>query len=86
MGDITVDVKDGILTLKGEKKSLTEKSGETWYFSERQFGSFSRAFRLPQDAESAKVSAALKDGVLTVHIPKKTPENAPSTRVKIQAS
>jgi len=69
-GDIDVTVTDGYVTVKGEKKVNREEKGETWYFSERQYGSFSRSFRLPDDADAAKVAAELKDGVLTVSVPK----------------
>lgn len=71
--DIHLSVQDGVATVKGEKKSSREEKGETWYFSEREFGAFSRSFRLPPDADAAKVRADLKDGVLTVTVPKKAP-------------
>ncbi len=81
--DIDVSVNDGVVTVKGEKKSTREEKGETWYFSERQYGSFSRSFRLPPDADAGKVSADLKDGVLTVNITKKGPEAPESQKVTI---
>ena len=58
--DIELTVDDGVVTVKGEKKTSREEKGETWYFSERQYGSFSRSFRLPPDADDAGVSADLK--------------------------
>ena len=76
-GDIQVTADDGVVTVRGEKKSSREESGEDWYFSERQFGSFSRSFRLPADADEAAVKAELKDGVLTVVVPQKSPAAAP---------
>lgn len=69
--DIDVTVDDGVVTVKGEKKTSREEKGETWYFSERQFGAFSRSFRLPADADEAGVKADLKGGVLTVSVKKK---------------
>ena len=66
--------------LKGEKKSSREEKGETWHFSERQYGSFSRSFSLPDDADGAKVKAELKDGVLTVTLPRKAPDKAKSAK------
>ena len=77
--DIEVSVHDGVLTVKGEKTSSREKTGETWYFSERQYGAFSRSFRLPPDADAGKVGADLKDGVLTITVAKSAPE-APAAR------
>ena len=68
--DIDLSVDDGVVTIRGEKKTSTEKKGDTWYFSERQYGAFRRSFRLPTDADGAKARASMKDGVLHVSIPK----------------
>ena len=81
--DIDISVDDGVVTAKGEKRTSREEKGETWYFSERQFGSFSRSFRLPGDAVQDKVSADLKDGVLTIAVPKRGPEAASARKVAI---
>ncbi len=66
--DISVEVHDGRLTIAGEKRSSQEKKGKNFYFSERTYGSFHRAFRLPEDADCEKVLASHKDGVLTVKV------------------
>lgn len=71
--DIDITVDEGIVTVKGEKKTSREEKGETWYFSERQYGAFSRSFRLPADADPAGVAADLKDGVLTLVVPRLDP-------------
>lgn len=82
--DISVTVKDGVVTIKGEKRSSSERQGETWYFTERQYGSFSRAFRLPADADDSAIRAALGEGVLTITLPKRAPEaGGAETRVPI---
>jgi HSP20 family protein len=78
--DIELTVEGGVVTVKGEKQSAREEKGETWYFSEREFGSFSRSFRLPPDAEESGVGADLKDGVLTVTVPKKTAKASAGVR------
>ncbi|WP_298938489.1 Hsp20 family protein [uncultured Ruegeria sp.] len=54
------------------------------FFSERQYGSFSRSFRLPPDAEGDKVDAQIKDGVLTITIPKTKPKKSDTTKVEIR--
>lgn len=82
--DIELNVENGVVSVNGEKKTEREEKGATWYFSERQYGSFSRSFRLPPDADEEKVSADLKDGVLTVTVPKSKPEAASSKKVKIR--
>lgn len=81
--DIEITVNDGMVTVKGEKREAREEKGETWYFSERQFGSFSRSFRLPADADQGAVSADLKDGVLTLSVARAAPEAARARKVPI---
>ena len=83
--DITLSAHDGLVTLKGENKTEKEEIGKTWYFSERQYAAFSRTFRLPPEADEDKVSADLKDGVLTIRVPKKLAEEPVDRRVKINA-
>ena len=80
--DVTLAVHNGYVTLKGEKREHSEQKGEDWYFSERSFGTFSRSFRLPSDADGDAAEANLKDGVLTIDVPKVKSE-AKSKSVKI---
>lgn len=84
--DMELTVHDGVVTVQGEKKSEHEEKGDTWYFSERQYGSFSRSFRLPPDADETKVNADLKDGVLTVTVPKTEPKESGAKKVEIKKS
>ncbi|MDV7141650.1 Hsp20/alpha crystallin family protein [Tropicimonas sp. TH_r6] len=82
--DVHLSVDEGVVTLTGEKKTEREEKGETWFFSERQYGAFSRSFRLPPDADGEKVDAVLHDGVLTIQIARRSPEDEPSRRVSIR--
>jgi HSP20 family protein len=68
--DIDLTVEEGVVTVRGEKKTSTEKSGDTWFFSERQYGAFRRSFQLPADADGDGVKAEMKDGVLYISVPK----------------
>ena len=68
--DIVIDVKDGVLTLKGERSSDNEIKEENYYCRERTFGKFERVFRLPSDVDPEKISADYKDGILKIDIPK----------------
>jgi HSP20 family protein len=61
--DIEITVHDGVVGVSGKKMSEREEKGDTYFFSERSYGSFSRSFRLPPDADADAVSAGLKDGV-----------------------
>lgn len=81
--DVEVSVHDGTVTVKGEKRSTREETGETWFFSERQYGAFSRSFRLPPDADEDAISADLTDGVLTLTVSKRAPEATKAKTVKI---
>jgi HSP20 family protein len=78
--DVELTLDDGVLTLKGEKKTQTEEKGETWFFSERQYGAFQRSFRLPPDADPAAVGASMKGGVLTVSVGKRKAGDAGGAR------
>lgn len=85
--DIELSVKNGTLIIRGEKKTETEKKGDTWYFSERQYGAFSRTFQLPEDADSGKASASMKDGVLKITVPRVAKEqNDKTQRISISKS
>ncbi len=70
IGDIKVEVTDGLLTLKGERKREEKVEKEGYYREERHYGSFERSFRLPEHAEAEKITAELKKGVLDITIPK----------------
>lgn len=85
--DVELSVEDGVVTIRGEKNTEEEKKGDTWYFSERQYGAFRRSFRLPEDADSQGVSADMKDGVLTVRVPKLAkPEADKARKIEIAKS
>jgi HSP20 family protein len=69
--DVSVTLANGVLTIKGEKKHEKEEKGENYYLSERSFGSFERAIRLPDTVDEAKVEAKFDKGVLKVTAAKK---------------
>jgi HSP20 family protein len=81
--DIDLMVEEGVVTIRGEKRTEEEKKGDTWFFSERQYGAFRRSFRLPADADGAKVEAHMKDGVLQITVPKLSTQAAETAR-KVQ--
>ena len=81
--DIDISVHDGVVTVRGEKPHEREEKGDTWFFSERQYGAFSRTFRLPADADGDSVSASLKDGVLSLSVPKRGPDESAARKIAI---
>ena len=68
--DISLDVNDGVLTLRGERKHESEEKKDTYYRREMSYGTFQRSFRLPGDVNADNITADYKDGVLKVAIPK----------------
>jgi len=71
LGDISLEVADCDVTISGKRKRDTGVEEENYHRVERTFGIFSRSFTLPSGVNENKVSASLKDGVLTVTLPKK---------------
>lgn len=69
--DIDISLDDGVLTVKGERKSESNDEGEGFTRTERTHGSFARRFTLPDTADAENISAKTEHGVLTLHIPKK---------------
>ena len=82
--NVELSISDDILTVSGEKLSTREERGETWFFSEREYGAFSRSFRLPPDADADGIAADMKDGVLTITIPKKGATESGRKRIEIR--
>ncbi len=69
--DVTVELHEDVLTIRGEKKSEREEKKDRAHWVERSYGSFSRSFTLPPTALAEELKAGFKDGVLTIEIPKK---------------
>ena len=81
--DVDVQIKDGILTVSGERKYENESKGEGYHRVERSFGRFSRSLRLPRGVDASAVSASFDRGVLEVTVPK--PTEPAATKVAIGA-
>jgi HSP20 family protein len=70
--NVGIQLENGTLSLKGERKFEEQKNGEKGYHRiERSYGSFVRAFSLPDTVDGEKVKADYKSGVLTITLPKK---------------
>src|SRR5882762_2529375 len=81
--DVKVTVEDGILSVSGERKVEKEDHKKKFHRIERCFGTFRRTFTLPEDADSTKVTAEFRDGVLKVHLPTTTTAKSKATQVKV---
>ena len=74
--DLDISLTGNRLTISGKREQEKHEQGDTYYASERSYGSFSRAFTLPDGTDGENVKADLKNGVLQVIVPKK-PEVQP---------
>lgn len=84
MKDIDVRMENGTLTLRGERKFEAQKTEGGWHRVERSYGTFERAFTLPDTVNPEGVKADYKNGVLTVTLPKK--EVAKPRQIKVNVA
>ncbi len=84
--NVEVNVADGGITIKGEKKEETEGKNKDYYVSERRYGSFERYFTLPDGVDAEKIAAVFKNGVLKVTIPKTAEAQEPAKKIDIKAA
>ncbi len=68
--DISIDLKDGYLTISGERKFEKEDQSKNFYSVQTQYGTFKKAFQLPDSVVEEKIEASYKNGILNVLIPK----------------
>lgn len=68
--EVDIELDGGVLTLKGEKKFENEKSEKGFHLVERRYGKFVRRFSLPDTVDAEAVEATMRDGVLTLTLPK----------------
>src|SRR5690242_5508662 len=80
---VEIQLENGTLTLKGERKFEQQKNGKGYHRIERSYGTFVRAFSLPDTVDSDKVKADYKTGVLTITLPKKEVAKPKSVKVEI---
>lgn len=73
--DIDVAISEDVVTIRGDRKEETKIDKDGYYVQECFWGSFSRSVILPTSTVAEKANASLKDGVLTIEIPKVVPED-----------
>ena len=79
--DLHVELREGILTISGEKKDEHEDNGHGRHWTERSYGSFARTIALPRHVDGEEIHASYKDGILTVALPKT--EQAKPKHIKV---
>ena len=81
--DIDVRIENNVLTVHGERKFEKEEKEENFRRVERQYGSFTRTFTLPNTVDSEKVSANYEKGILKVTLPKKAEAKPKQIKVNV---
>ena len=69
--DLSLEVRDDVLTIKGQKEERSENKDKHYYRVERSYGSFQRTLALPDDANADEIKANLEKGVLKLQIPRR---------------
>jgi HSP20 family protein len=84
--DVDVSVSGDMLVLKGEKRQKKEEKDKNYYFSERTYGAFQRAFELPASVERDKIAADFAKGVLTITMPKTPAAQQQSKKIEVKSA
>ncbi|MEM9063187.1 MAG: Hsp20/alpha crystallin family protein [Pseudomonadota bacterium] len=82
--DVDISMHDHVLVVKGEKRTERHHDDGKLFFSERQFGSFQRTFRLPPDADTEKIEADFSDGLLSIRMPRAEPVKQNGRKIEIK--
>ncbi|HHO77317.1 MAG TPA: Hsp20/alpha crystallin family protein [Deltaproteobacteria bacterium] len=84
--DIEINLSRDTLTIKGEKKTESEKKDKEAYYMERSFGSFSRVLSMPSDVDPDKAEAVFNKGVLNITLPKVVSDKKAQKKIRIKSS
>lgn len=83
--DLEITLTGNRLTITGKREAEKEEKTDTYYAVERSYGSFTRAFTLPDGIDAEHLHAELKEGVLTLVVPKRTEAQTRKINVKAAA-
>jgi len=81
--DVDIRFENGVLTLRGERKLEKEDRRDNYHRIELSYGTFTRSFSLPGTIDAEKIKGESKNGVLTVHLPKKAEAKPRAIQVKV---
>jgi HSP20 family protein len=82
--DVEVTVADGRLVIRGEKTAERKEERENMHLSERSYGSFQRAFRLPGGVDADRIEASFENGVLKLRLPKTADAREGERKIEIR--
>ena len=84
--DINLTIHNGVLSLRGEKKSEHTDQRENYHVMERSYGSFQRSIRLPETINEDKAEARFDKGVLTITLPKRPEMVGTQKKIEIKGA
>jgi HSP20 family protein len=81
---VTITISHGMLAIAGEKTEETEETEQDYHVSERRWGSFQRAIRMPENVDDAKIEATSAKGVLTITLPKSADARSADRKIPVK--
>ncbi|MBN9510009.1 MAG: Hsp20/alpha crystallin family protein [Alphaproteobacteria bacterium] len=84
--EIEVAISGDTLTIKGEKRQESEKTGKNYHMTERAWGAFQRSFMLPDGVDRDKIAGEFAKGVLTLTLPKTAKAQQQQKKIEIKAA
>ena len=82
--EIDIEVQDNVLTIKGERRFGKEEKDTSYHIFERSYGTFKRAFTLPENVKSDDIEAEYRDGILKLALPKAEPQKPKEIKVEVK--
>ena len=83
--DIDVEISEGMLSVRGEKRDESEEKGDNYIFTERRYGSFERRFLVPENVDAKDVKASFDKGVLKITVPYRGDADRPAKKIPVEA-
>jgi HSP20 family protein len=82
--DVSVDLEEGTLTIRGERRQEAQEDRGDYYWSERSYGTFERSVALPEGVDEEQAKASFQDGVLEVTMPAPKPQERRARRIEVR--
>lgn len=82
--DLDVSITQDMVTIRGKRQKQREISGEDYYYQELYWGGFSRSVLLPQEVDAEEAEATLKNGLLTIKLPKLDRERVQKLKIELE--
>jgi HSP20 family protein len=82
--DLSINLSGNRLSVSGKREEEKKQESETYFSYERSYGTFTRSFTLPEGVDADKVNASLKDGVLSILVPKKSEAQPKKVAIKTE--